>query len=345
MSSYTYTAKRSPGEYVSGEIEAESADIIRARLKEDGLFPLSVVESEGGIQDGWSFPRWRRSASSQDLAMFARQLGNMLSAGLPVLRSLETLSEQTENRWIRRAVRQLTADLRKGSSLAAALGRQPHVFSSAFSASVHAGETGGSLDTVLGTLADHYETEADLWSGVKAAMIYPCFLALAGAGTVFVLLSFVIPNFITLFQELGADLPLPTIVLIEVSGFMSRFWWAIPITLAVAGVLLTRYGKTSVGRLTTDRLRLRIPLVGRLIHHTEAARYCRTFGMLLASGVPAVDAMTIAADALRNRAIAAQAELARDSVRQGERAADSLAKVRYFPMMLTNLVAIGELVP
>jgi len=343
MALFKYTAKKGPQEYLSGEIEAESAGIVRLRLKEEGLFPLSIAEEETMPQGGpVEQIRWGRKANSEDLAMFARQLGNLIGAGVPALRCLDTLCVQTENRHLRRAARRLAEDLRRGTTLAEAMRRQSGIFPAAFAASVHAGETGGTLDSVLNTLADHYETEGELWSSVKGALIYPCFLLLAGTVTVFVLLSFVIPHFITLFQEFGSELPWPTVVLLAISGFFAKLWWAIPVVL-IAGIgALRRYAHTTDGGLALDRLKIGLPLLGRLTHKTEMAKFARTLGMLLKSGVSVVEAMTIAANTLRNRAVVAEVESARENVRQGKKIADSLAGAKYFPLMLTNLVSVGE---
>lgn len=343
MALFKYTAKKGPEEYLSGEIEAESAGIVRLRLKEEGLFPISIAEEDAQTHGGISGQlRWGRKASSEDLAMFARQMGNLIGAGVPALKSLDILTVQTENRQLRQGARRLAEDLRRGTTLAEAMGRQPEVFPSAFAASVHAGETGGALDAVLTTLADHYETEGELWSNVKAALIYPCFLLLAGTITVYVLLSFVIPHFITLFQEFGSELPWPTLVLLTVSGVLSKLWWAVPVFLLAGISTLRRYARTTEGGLALDRLRIGLPLLGRLTHKVEMAKFARTLGMLLKSGVSVVEAMTIAANTLRNRAVVEQVEFARENVRQGKKISDSLADAKYFPLMLTNLVSVGE---
>jgi type II secretory pathway component PulF len=346
MPLFKYRAKKGPEEYLSGEIEAESAGVVRLRLKEEGLFPLSIEDADaleeksGGARE--ALRSFGRKANSEDLAMFARQLGNLIGAGVPALKCLDTLTVQTENRHLRQGARRLAEDLRRGTTLAEAMRRQPEIFPAAFAASVHAGETGGTLDSVLNTLADHYETEGELWSSVKAALIYPCFLLIAGTITVYVLLTFVIPHFIELFREFGNELPWPTVALLTVSGFLSKFWWAVPVALLIGIGSLRRYAHTAEGGLALDRLRIGLPLLGRLTHKTEMAKFARTLGMLLKSGVSVVEAMRIAANTLRNRAVIGQVELAREEVRQGKRIADSLAEAKYFPLMLTNLVSVGE---
>jgi type II secretory pathway component PulF len=339
MTLYRYKAKKSPAEYQNGEIEADSVGAARVRLRAEGVFPFSIAED---AEDGAAFRGFGRKVKSDDLAAFARQLGNLIGAGVPALRSIEILSGQIEKPRLRRATVAVGEDLQRGTSLAEALRRRRDVFPPAFAASIHAGETGGTLDVVLGTLADHYETEGELWSSVKAALIYPCFLAIAGAATIFVLMTFVIPHFTVLFEEFGSELPAPTKVLLGMSEFMTRFWWAFPAAGLGAFVLFNRFRKKPEGRLLLDRARLVMPLVGKLVHKSEMARLARTLGMLLRSGVGVVDAMAISGSTLRNQALAAEVEGARSAVHQGEKVADALAGVKYFPAMLTCLVAVGE---
>lgn len=340
MTLYRYKARKSPSEQLSGEIEADSAGAARLRLRAEGLFPFSIAAE--GADDGASSFEFGRKVRSEDLATFARQLGNLIGAGVPALKSIDILEEQIEKPRLRRATQAVGEDLRRGTSLAEALRRRRDVFPPAFAASIHAGETGGTLDAVLGTLADHYETEGELWSSVKAALIYPCFLAIAGAVTIFVLMTFVIPHFTTLFEEFGSDLPAATKILLGMSEVMSRCWWAAPIAIGAAYVMFDRFRKKPEGRLALDRLRLGMPLLGKLVHKSEMARLARTLGMLLRSGVGVVDAMSISANTLQNQALAGEVAAARAAVHQGEKVAEALAGVKYFPGMLTSLVAVGE---
>jgi type II secretory pathway component PulF len=274
--------------------------------------------------------------------IFTRQLANLRLAGLPLSKSLAAVVEQTENLKLREVIKDLRSRVEDGSSFSTALAEYPKLFPSFYTSMVHAGEAGGMLDKVLERLASFAEKEQELKGNLKSAMAYPALLALVGVATIFFLTTFIIPRFITMFQDLGQVLPLPTRVLISMSTFTSNYWWLI-----ISGVLLiifimNRYYHTEQGRVNIDRFRLRLPAFGSLSRRIEISKFSHGLGTLLQNGVPILNALGIVSHTINNQIIAREVIRFREGVAKGEMLAEQIRDSGEFPSMVSNLLAIGE---
>ncbi len=343
MPTYTYRVRKSPGELLTGTMEGESERAISHRLKSMGHHPLSITEEVAGkgIAQEFSLELVRR-VRGQDVAVFTRQLSNLIGAGMPLATCLTTLMDQTENPRLIRVIETLRSQIQGGSTFSGALSRHPKIFPPLYVSMVRAGETGGMLEEVLERLANFTEKDQELKGKVKAAMAYPLLLTIVGIATIFVLVSFVIPKFVTMFHDLGQVLPLPTRILIHISGFMSNFWWLVIIFAVIMVLLMKRYTNTGHGKLAIDRLKLRIPILKELICKLEVSKFARTLGTLLQNGVPILTALQIVAKTLGNQEIAEDVITAHKEVSEGVRLQETLRKSSHFSAMVVNMIAIGE---
>ena len=328
---------------VTGTLEAENERAAATQLKQSGFYPLSIIKAREGatLSQGLSW-RLLKRIGSQDIAVFSRRLATLVAAGIPLSRSLTTLAEQTENSRLAGVIKDVRDRVQAGSTFSESLSRFPGVFPALFVTMVHAGETGGMLQEVLERLANHYEGAEVLRGKVKSALVYPSFLVIVGIGTIFVLLTFVIPRFVSLFRDLGQVLPLPTRILIQVSGFMGHFWWLVIGVLFLLIFAVKRFKKTKSGKRICDRAALRIPLAGSVIRKLETANFSRTLGALLESGVSILQALEVVGKSIRNQEIADAVLSARQDVAEGAPLAPCLERSGHFSPMVINMVATGE---
>jgi len=340
MPEYKYLVKKGPGETVSGVMDAESERTVVRRLREMGYHPIDVSEKGAGRESIFTKPLGR--VRKGDVTVLLQQLSRLTRAGLPLLRSLRTLREQTENAKMRQIIDELHTSVQQGRTFAESLSDHPKVFPEMYASMVAAGETGGMLEEVLARLALFSEKEQQLRGKVVSALIYPCFLAIAGSTAVFILLSFVFPKFVEIFEGFGAQLPAPTRALMAICGFMDRFWPVV--LLAIAGIVVSvvRYRKTAAGRMMIDRTVLRMPLIGTLVLRAQVANFARTLGTLVDNGVPILKALRVTEATLTNRAIAAQLDVIHGAVTDGASLHESLERTEYFPPMAISMMAVGE---
>jgi type IV pilus assembly protein PilC len=338
---YNYKVRDRGGSLVSGSLVADSESLVIARLREMGYVPLSVDKQK---TDGLKMEISLRPGhvKMKDLAIFSRQFATMVNSGLPILRALAILGEQTESKPLSNALIQVRSDVEQGSSLSMAMARFPKAFNDLFIAMVKAGEAGGVLDTVLLKLADNIEKEVSLRRRIKSAMTYPVVVVCMVSMIMAAMLLFVVPQFKDIYKQLGGKLPLPTLVLIGFSDAMKHYWYMF-IAAAVGGVIaLKRYRKTEKGRIRTDKAMLRMPVFGPLFQKTALSRFASTLAMLLKAGVPILQGLDIVTDTVNNRVIGAAVTDVQDSVREGETMARPLAKHPVFPPMVVQMLAVGE---
>jgi len=348
MPVYEYKALNISGKNLKGIINAESMSTARQRLRESSLFPFDLRETSAEEKD--KIPA-RRSVGSflfkrvglREVSIMTRQLSTLLSAGLPLVSSLETLISQTNNPQLKKTLAQIKEEINEGSSLARSISHYPRIFSQFYINMVRAGEASGALDIVLERLADFNESQQALRGRVKAALAYPLFMFLIGSGVLLFLTTFIVPKITGIFSEMHQTLPGITVFLISVSGFLKSFWVAIVLiiigTFAALNYLFT---KTIRGQYLRDRIKLKIPLFGPLIHKIAVARFSRTLGTLLQSGVPMLTALSIVKNVVNNRLIAdAIAEASRD-VEEGQSLSTTLLKSRLFPPIVTQMISAGE---
>jgi type IV pilus assembly protein PilC len=276
------------------------------------------------------------------VVVFTRQLATMINAGLTILRALAILTEQTQSKALAGVAREMTQDIERGLSLSQAVARHPTVFPPVYLSMVRAGESGGALDTIMLRMADTLEKQLELRGKIRSAMSYP--IAVAGIVVLIVsaMLVFVVPMFEGMYDDLGGELPLPTRLLISVSGLATRFWWLVAMLGAGGGVALRRWKSTPAGRLAFDRCKLRLPVFGQLVHKTAVARFTRTFGSLIRSGVPVMESMDIVAETSGNAVMGTAVLEAKERVRGGEPVSTALGSHTVFPPMVVQMMAVGE---
>lgn len=347
MALYRYKAKQGPQEIVEGSIEADSQDAAVNKITRMGLFPLSVYKADeapsysGDKSPILTLPQ-RHTIRNKDREAFTRQLADLLNGGLPLLRALDLLVQETEVKPMRGVIEQLRDLVKEGIPLSTACSRFPKIFPPLYTNMVKAGEVGGMLDKVLRRLAEFAEKEEETRSKVKAALAYPIFLSSVGLITILVLLLVVIPRLVPVFEDLGQTLPLPTLILVSLSRFFLKFWWAVLLAAAAFLILLKQKGFLAGKSLAFDRLQLKLPLVGSLLRKTEISRFSRTLGTLLSNGVPILRSLQIVADNIHNSVFKLDVAKMQEAVAQGHKLGETLKVCPAFPMPMAHLVSVGE---
>ncbi len=338
---YTYKVRDRSGALVNGQLVADSEALVLSRLREMGYTPLEVgKQGKVGLKMEINLRPGR--VKLKELAVFSRQFATMVNSGLPILRALAILADQTESKELSKVLTSVRMDVEQGSSLSAAMQKQPKAFSDLYVAMVKAGETGGVLDNVLLRLADNIEREVKLRQRIKSAMTYPVAVVCLVTLIMSAMLFFVVPQFESIYATLGGQLPLPTRILLGLSKLVRGYWY-----IFLAGTIafisaFRRYRKTAAGRATLDGLKLKVPVFGPLFHKTALARFSSTLGMLLRSGVPILQALDIVAETVDNRVISKAVTDVQGSVREGESIAKPLSKHSVFPPMVVQMMAVGE---
>lgn len=326
----------SPGEKVRGRIEAESSSAALAELTQRGYHILKIEES-AKVRE----PRDRR-LKLRDVAFVSQQLARLLRSGVPLLKALSILEGRIPSKVAKATLADLRTRIQEGSSFSAALAMHRRSFGSWYVSLVRAGETGGMLDQVLQRLADLIYQEVNLRSRIRAALAYPALMVVMGIVTVFFLLSFVFPKVTVLFSDARQALPLPTLVLMKISGFFAAYWWGVIIAAAIAVLLFRMAMSTERVRRVADRIILSVPLFGQLTIKTEIGRFARVLGTLLANGVPMLQALEVTGATLENAVLRASVKEMGQHVRQGEALSRQMAKERWFPELMVSVLAVGE---
>ena len=344
MQKFLYKAKDGRKQVMQGILEAETERGALSKLSQMGYFPLSIQKEEAGPQ---------RQASSRsfsiftgirrrDITFFTRQLSDLLEAGLTLMRALNVIQDQTENPRLQEILGDIVSHVRDGKSFSDALAVYPKVFPPIYVSMVRSGEVGGILGGVLARLADFSEKEEELQGKVRAAMAYPALICLVGMGTVAVLLIFVVPKLVLLFQDVGQVLPLPTQILIAVSNGVAKYWWGALLIAALGGFLGRRQSLPQGARLAIDRIKLRFPVWGSLIKKVEIARFARSLATLLSHGVPILQAMQSVYQATGNEMLKGELQKIGDQLRGGTTLSQGMRLSRIFPNLVINMVSVGE---
>jgi type IV pilus assembly protein PilC len=342
MATFAYVGKNRQGAVKKGEVVAKTRDEAIEQLRKLNVGVTSLQEKAlaqgllaslgGGVKD-------------KDLVVFTRQFSTMINAGLPLVQCLDILSTQSENKFLGKAVGEIKLDVEGGSTFADALKRHPKVFDDLYVNMVHAGEVGGLLDTILLRLAKHIEKAMKLKSAIKSAMVYPSAIIGVAVIVITILMIWVIPIFAKMFTDLSGGkvgLPGPTQFVIGLSEFMQ--YYIIYIIMALGGIVyaVKRYYKTAKGRIVIDRLLLKTPVIGVLIRKASVAKFTRTLGTLITSGVPIMDGLMITAKTSGNKIVENAILGARQSISGGKTLADPLSKSDVFPKMVTHMISVGE---
>ncbi len=337
MPIYIYSAKTVAGEIQSGNVDLPNREAVIGYLRRQRLIPVTVREKPKDVTLAIG-----RRIRMKEIVHFTRQFATMVNSGLPLVQCLDILAQQTENKFLAKSIREVQADVESGATLADALRNHPKVFTDLYVNMVAAGEAGGILDTVLLRLSVFLEKNEALVRKVKGAMIYPGVILSVAVVAVTVLLVFVIPTFESMFSSVDLALPAPTRFVIWMSDVIQNYWWLILGVIAAAIWSVRMYYKTSAGRLSLDKLLLRVPILGDLLRKTAVARFTRTLGTLLASGVSILDGLEITARTAGNRVIHDAVMRSRSSIAGGETIAEPLKESGVFPPMVTQMINVGE---
>jgi len=341
MAVYVWSGKTRDGGIRKGEMEARSADIVTAQLRSQGIIPGKIKEKPKDISEILTF--LQPKVTVKDLVVFTRQFSVMIDAGLPLVQCLHILGDQQENATFKRTINAVRADVESGASFAEALGKHPKVFDSLYVNLVAAGEVGGILDTILNRLALQLEKQDKLTKQLKGAMVYPATISVVAVACIVLLLVKVIPVFQEMFEDFGGTLPGPTLMVINLSE-----WLQVNIQYLVGGLILAFTGfKQARQRIPsfhyqTDKLALRLPIFGNIIKKVAVARFTRTLGTMIASGVPILDGLDIVARTAGNLIIEEELQATRASISEGKTIAEPLQNSRVFPGMMVQMVAVGE---
>ncbi len=338
MPNYSWKGRTRGGKAQEGVLVADSKDAAIAALRKQNIIVTAVTEK--GRE--FALPKLGGGISMKEIAIFTRQFSVMIDAGLPLVQCLEILGSQQENRTFQKILFHIRQDVEQGSTLADAMRKHPKAFDDLFCNMVAAGEAGGILDTILQRLSQYIEKIVKLRSAVRSAMIYPIAVITIAVGVVWVILWKVIPTFATLFEGLGATLPLPTRITIMLSKFIGNFWWLIFLVIGVSLFMLNRYHKTEKGRRVIDGMLLKAPVLGEVLRKIAVARFCRTLGTLVASGVPILDGLEITAKTSGNAVVEDAIMATRRSVEEGKTIAEPLKGTDVFPPMVVQMVSVGE---
>ncbi len=342
MPLFEYKAVAPSGEMVQGTMEAISVEMVVLKLQEAGNVPLQARESGTGGFNLAALRMGRRGMNSREVGEFTQQLSTLLVAGLPLDRSLQVMLELSENERVKRTVGEIRDRVRGGGSLSDALDEQHGAFNRLFVNMVRAGEVGGTLDVTLTRLTDYLERSRELKDSVISALIYPVLLLILAAGSLILLLVYVIPQFTPIFEELGGDLPFITKVVLGVGSVLQNYWWAMILLTFVAVVQFRRMLADSEKRLAWDKRVLSMKWVGDLVGKIEIARLSRTLGTLLSNGVPLLGALSIARNVLTNTVLKQDVSDSSREVKTGGSLAHNLAKSGRFPRMALQMISVGE---
>jgi type IV pilus assembly protein PilC len=343
MAVFRYSAKDNTGRVIGGVIEADNDAMVVDRLRDMGFFITNLertVERADILQSFQSL----LGIGLKDLAIFSRQFATMVNAGLSLVRTLTILEQQSTNKRLKEIVAQVRVDVEGGRPLSDSMARHPKAFSALYVNMVKAGETGGVLDEVLNRVATYLEKEQQLRSKIRSAMVYPILLTFAALGGLFFMTIVILPQFENLFKEIGAGgtLPLPTQIAMAASVAIRRYWYVIFAVMAVATYVLRRYLQTPGGRARYDRFKLKMPVLGDLNRKIVVARFTRTLGTLIASGVPIMQSLEVVAKAIDNAVIGDAVDAVRASIREGQTIAIPLQFSGVFPPMVVQMAKVGE---
>jgi type IV pilus assembly protein PilC len=339
---YIFTAKDKSGRSNNGVLEAENLDFFYKLMKDRGLFCMSVKEGSGAGSKQVSINLSEKKVKIKELTVFCRQFSTMLSSGITVIKCLDILYQQTESKNMKAKILGIYEAVQKGESLSHAMRSQKNAFPFLLLNMVEAGEASGSLDVVMQRMADNYEKDNKLQNKVKQAMIYPLILSGLTVLVVIFLLTFVLPRFTSMFAQLGGKLPLPTRILLGLSGFIISYWYVIILVVVLIVVVWHLYLKSKDGRISWDKFKLKFPVIGKLLLIVESARFSRTLSSLISSGMPIIQALEIVGRVITNRFMEQKLLFVIEDVRRGLALSYSMKKLKMFPPMLCSMISVGE---
>jgi type IV pilus assembly protein PilC len=342
MPNYKYSGKNAQGKSVSGSISAENEAAAMNRLRGQKI-QVAALTLKAGFNPFAAIKRLMGpGVSITDISIFSRQFATMINAGLPVLQALSIIGEQTPNAAFKKIIQSLKDDIGSGGNLSDSMGRFPQVFDELYVNMIRSGELGGVLDVILERLSIYMEKNDALRRKIKSAMMYPSVVMSVAVGVVIFLMVKVVPTFKDVFDSFGASLPGPTLLLLSISKFFQHFWWAVIVGAVGAVVAFKVVGSTAKGAFMIDAGMLKIPVFGDLIKKSSVAKFARTLGTLLKSGVPILEALDTVAKTAGNKVVEDVILTARASIREGQGITEPLKKNGVFPPMVVQMVSVGE---
>jgi len=342
MAQFNWEGTTKSGQVMKGVMEAPGEDAVKAQLRSQNIIPGKVKEAGKGFDMELKIPGFEPKVTTKDLVVFTRQFATMIDAGLPLVQCLDILSKQQENKTFKKNLTQVKEDVESGSTFADALKKHPQAFDELYVNLVAAGEIGGILDTILNRLAAYIEKAMKLKKKVKSAMTYPATIVGIAVLVIAVILVFVIPQFQSMFEDFGQTLPLPTLVVIALSEFIQGYILVIIVGCFVTTWILKRIYKTPKGRLYMDTMFLKLPVMGVLIRKVAVAKFTRTLGTMISSGVPILDGLDIVAKTAGNKIVENAIYKVAQSISEGKTIAEPLEKSGVFPPMVCQMIAVGE---
>jgi type IV pilus assembly protein PilC len=338
--SFKWTGKTTTGVFQSGEITAPTKDDVVSALRRQGIIPTSVIEAKkSAVKAGGQ----RGGVKEKDLVVFTRQFATLFSSGIPIVQGLEIMAKQSEKKALRGILTQVKESIETGSTLADALRKHPKVFDNLYTNMVAAGEIGGVLDSVLMRLAEYIEKTMKLKKKIKGAMIYPGIILSVAVLVVAIIMIFVIPIFAKIFSEMGVALPLPTTIVIGLSNFISGIGGLILLILFILVIIgIVQYRRTEQGRKVTDKFLLDLPILGDLLRKVAVARFSRTLGTLIGSGVPILEGLEICAKTAGNKIVEKEVLNTKREVTTGSTLAETMKDSKIFSPMVVQMINVGE---
>ncbi len=340
MSLFAWKGRTAGGEVRSGEIEARDRDDALAQLRRKRVIVTQVRPKPKGMK--FSFGQGKRNVRSRDLAIFTRQFSTMIDSGLPLVQCLDILSKQSDDANFRTIIQDVMHDVEAGTTLAEAMAKHPQAFDSLYVNMVDAGEAGGILDKILQRLATYIEKAEALKRKIKSAMTYPAVVMSVAGGAMLFMLLFIIPVFAEVFDDFGGELPMATQIVVDLSNFLKSAWYIIAVVVVLLVVALKRYRKTERGARQIDSLLLRAPVIGDLLRKGSIARFTRTLGTMISSGVAILSGLDITARTAGNKIIEEAIQATKTSIREGETIAQPLKEAGVFPPMVVQMISVGE---
>lgn len=340
MPKYNYSAKSSPDRTISGVIEAESEQDAVAKLTRIGYFPLSVKQDNSEALSKSFFRSGK--LSEKDKVIFSNQLSTLVDSGVDIIKAVNIISEQTSNLFLKAVLKDVTEKIKNGASLSESLAGYPQVFPVLYTALIHTGEASGNISDVLKKLAEFYEKEEEFRNSLLASLTYPAIVICVSIMTVVILLVFVIPRLVLMFEDMGQVLPVPTMILISVSSFLRDYWWGFAGIITAIFIITRRMYRNPQGRLIWDDAALKFPALGVIVKKTELSRLTRTLSLLLSSGIPITEALDKASAVVNNMILKQEVQRLREEINNGANFSDSLKSSRLFPVFITSIVTIGE---
>lgn len=335
---FKWSGKNQRGIIESGEVVAASKEEVISILRRRNITPTVITEKTVKKKIGLG-----GKVKDKDIVVFTRQFATMIDAGLPLVQALDILSTQVENKNLARTLSVVKSDVEAGSTYADALRKHPRVFSELYVNMVAAGEAGGILDTILNRLAAYIEKAMKLKKKVKGAMIYPAVVTSVAVAVLAIIMIFVVPTFSKMFASMGGTLPLPTRIIISISNFVGGIGGLLIFgTIVALSVAITQIRRTENGRRATDAILLKLPIFGMILNKVAVAKFTRTLGTLVSSGVPILDGLEITAKTAGNKVIEYAVMDVRKAVAEGKTLAEPLSKAKVFPPMVTHMIAVGE---